>query len=382
MRIVQLANFYSPTSGGLRTALHHLAAEYTLAGHDVTRIVPGPVTRGHSYGNARHIEIASPRLGRTGYRMITDGDAVTALLDRLQPDVIELSDKTTLVAAARRARSNGVPVVLISHERVDTVLRHRLPGFAPLGTMSRAWNRRLAQGCDAIVCASAYAAGEWRHVGADHVHRVPLGVDLERFDAAGPVNERESGTIELVCVGRLSREKHPALAIGTARELTERGVACRLHMIGDGPLAPALRAAAAGLPVVFHGHVSDPAEVARRLRSADVALAPCPVETFGLAALEAMACGTPVVVTPGGALREIVSSGAGLVAQPTPIAFATAVREVVGLDRTAAAHAARAQAQRFPWSTTGQRMLALVGSLVGDIDRLTNDHAPQLATVG
>jgi alpha-1,6-mannosyltransferase len=41
VRIVQLANFYGPRSGGLRTALHHLGAGYAFRGHDVTLVVPG-----------------------------------------------------------------------------------------------------------------------------------------------------------------------------------------------------------------------------------------------------------------------------------------------------------------------------------------------------
>ncbi|HEX8864214.1 MAG TPA: alpha-(1-2)-phosphatidylinositol mannosyltransferase, partial [Lentzea sp.] len=41
MRIVQLANFYGPKSGGLRTALHHLGTGYVSAGHEVVLVVPG-----------------------------------------------------------------------------------------------------------------------------------------------------------------------------------------------------------------------------------------------------------------------------------------------------------------------------------------------------
>ena len=68
---------------------------------------------------------------------------------------------------------------------------------------------------------------------------------------------------------------------------------------GDGPLRPRLerRAARAGLPVTFAGFLSGRADLAALLASADVALAPGPAETFGLAALEALACGTPVVVS-------------------------------------------------------------------------------------
>ncbi|RAB79093.1 glycosyltransferase, partial [Burkholderia multivorans] len=69
--------------------------------------------------------------------------------------------------------------------------------------------------------------------------------------------------------------------------------------------------------------------VAGILASADVALAPGPHETFGLAALEALACGTPAVVSRTSALAEILTADSGATADNDPAAIARAVTSVV-----------------------------------------------------
>ena len=109
-----------------------------------------------------------------------------------------------------------------------------------------------------------------------------------------------------------------------------------LVVAGDGPLRARLERAArrASLPVRFAGFVTDPKELAILLASADVVIAPGPVETFGLAALEALACGTPVVVSAASALPEVVGT-AGIAV--TGEDFAGGVRAILrqGPDRAA-----------------------------------------------
>ncbi len=70
-----------------------------------------------------------------------------------------------------------------------------------------------------------------------------------------------------------------------------------LVVAGDGPLRRPLQASAARLPVRFLGHVASRESLAKLLATADVVIAPSPAETFGLSALEALASGTPVVVS-------------------------------------------------------------------------------------
>src|SRR5581483_8309919 len=103
----------------------------------------------------------------------------------------------------------------------------------------------------------------------------------------------------LVHCGRLSPEKRPDRALAALAEVRARGHAAVLVMVGSGPRRPELRAQAerAGLPVRFEDHVADRGHIARLLATADLTIAAGPIETFGLAALESLASGTPVVVS-------------------------------------------------------------------------------------
>ncbi|MYR56758.1 glycosyltransferase, partial [Streptomyces sp. SID625] len=109
---------------------------------------------------------------------------------------------------------------------------------------------------------------------------------------------------------RLSVEKRPGTALDTLQALRRRGERAVLVIAGDGPLRGRLehRARARGLPVVLLGHVGDRELLSALQASADVCLAPGPAETFGLAALEALACGTPVVASASSALSEVIGA--------------------------------------------------------------------------
>ena len=102
MRIVQLANFYGPQSGGLRTALHHLGAGYAARGHEVVLVVPGPWRSDEMMpSGVRRIRLPAAKIPYTGgYRMVDPRQART-LLAGLRPDRIEVSDRLTLQGLGR-----------------------------------------------------------------------------------------------------------------------------------------------------------------------------------------------------------------------------------------------------------------------------------------
>ncbi|WP_460370877.1 glycosyltransferase, partial [Actinocorallia lasiicapitis] len=264
MRIVQLANLYSPVSGGLRTAVDALGRGYAAAGHERVLVFPGKALTRRETDAGVVITVPGPSIA-PGYRFVLDPRPVLRVLDRVRPEVIEVSDKATLAVAARWARGRGVRSVLFSHERLDAILAPRLPRWAPLERGADLWNRRLAAGFDAIVVTSEYAAEEFRRVGATAVHRVPLGVDLRTFR---PHERTAAPGVRLVHLGRLSKEKRPGLALAAVRELAGRGLDVRLDVIGDGELGDAMRRAATGLPVTFHGHLGFREAVARMLAAA------------------------------------------------------------------------------------------------------------------
>jgi alpha-1,6-mannosyltransferase len=356
VRIAQLANFYTPTSGGLRTSLDELGRGYIGAGHHRVLIVPGRTDLDEQTPSGRRISVASPRLvGSGSYHVLTDRRRVLALLDDLAPDVFEVSDKLSLGWLAPWARRRGVRLVLFSHERIDAILRPLIPTWLPLRFAADAVNRRLARRADTIVVASRFAAAEFTRVGAQNVRRVPLGVDLTTFRPRERVPS--DGTVRLVMLSRLSREKRPERAIEAIRLLApERPV--ELTVIGNGPQRRALERRADGLPVRFLGHVAQREAIARAVAAADIALCPSPAETFGLATLEALACGTPVIVPAAGAARELVDEpGSGVVCDGTPAGLARAVRDLLDTPEAVRRSAARAAAERFPWSATVSALL-------------------------
>lgn len=356
MRIVQVANFFGPASGGLRTTVEALGRGYLADGHDRALIVPGPSAGDERTPAGRRITLAAPLLpGSGGYRAMLDWRQVAAVVSRLEPDHLEVSDRFTLWPLGAWACHRDLPSVLLAHERLDAILAVRVPDRFPLGAVADRWNRRLAASFPTVVCTSAFGRAEWQRIGSSNVTTIPLGVDLSTFTPGRRVAAHAPA--QLVCVGRLSKEKRPDLAVAALAELLAVGIPARLTMVGDGPKLAELRRAAHGLPVRFVGHVAERSAVARLLADADVAIAPCPVESFGLSVLEALACGTPVVTTNAGAAQELLARRCGLAAAPRPSAMAAAVAAVLTWPRQQARTASQAQAARFPWSATVAGML-------------------------
>ncbi len=366
MRILQLANFYHATSGGLRTAVDAFAAGYVRAGHEVFLVVPSR-RRGVAVIDGKTVVcLRSPKVPRTGgYRTVIDHRAVAGLISRLRPDVIELSDRTTLARIVANLDSRP-PVVLYSHERLDLAVSRIAPDVLHPTRFVDAWTQRLLARVDVAVCASEFAAEEIDRLASSPARRIPLGVDLETFRPSSPRDDvaAEEPTWSpgmhhrAVFVGRLSPEKHAADAVAAIDRLVRSGRLTELLVVGDGPERSELERRAAGLPVRFVGHVGDRRQVASMLRRADVAIVPSPNETFGLAALEAMASGTPVAAAAAGAVGELICVDAGAVGTGVD-GLARAVAMLFEGDRERQRCAARRRAEQFSWDRSISSMLDL-----------------------
>ncbi|MGW4888821.1 glycosyltransferase [Streptomyces murinus] len=365
LRIVRLANFVAPASGGLRTALRELGKGFLAAGHEPVLIVPGDRHTDTDTEQGRVITLPGPLLpGTGGYRVLTDRRRLAALLEDLGPDRLEVSDRTTLRWTGRWARRARVPAVMVSHETADGVLRTwGLPEHLSKRAAD-ALNTRTAHVYSRVVCTTEYAEREFVRIGARNVVRAPLGVDLTarhpalRDPGVRTRHARGGGALLVMC-SRLSVEKRPGTALDTLEALIRRGRPAVLVVAGDGPLRARLeqRARERGLPVTFLGHLSDRAALGALQATADLALAPGPAETFGLAALEAMACGTPVVASASSALPEVIGS-AGATAADHGEAFADAVELLLDRPEPERREAARARAECFGWGTAVEAFLA------------------------
>lgn len=360
VRVVHVTNAYAPHSGGIRTTVHALGRGYAEHGHEMVLLVPGPASRDEQHDWGRLVQLPGPRVpGTGGYRVLLDLSRVRGVLDRLAPDRLEVSDRLSLRALGPWARSAGVPSTVIAHERVDGLLRAHahLPERTARALADR-HNTTTAAAFDRVVATTRFAAEEFERIEVPVAH-VPLGVDLAAFPP-GP-GAGDDGP-RLVLCSRISREKRPDLAVDALRVLRDNGAAARLVVAGDGPAMRGLQRRARDLPVTFLGHVQGRRQVAELLGGADVVLAPGPVETFGLAALEALASGTPVVASSTSALAELVVGDAGRCAPPLPAALAGAVQHVLARPVARRRAAARARAEEFTWDRTVERMLALHGA--------------------
>jgi alpha-1,6-mannosyltransferase len=363
MRVVQVANFYGPRSGGLRTAVDRLGAEYCATGHEVFLIVPGrhPERTRLPTGVVR-ITLPARLIPFTGgYRAVMPGP-VKALLEALEPDALEVSDRLTLRSLGPWGREYGARTVMISHERLDRLVGQILPR-RPAEKFADFANRRTAANYDTVVCTTGFAREEFDRIGATNTVTVPLGVDLQTFHPRRHsylVRRRWAAPQQILLVhcGRLSVEKRVDRSIDALGALRHAGVDARLVVVGEGPLRARLERQASRLPIDFTGFVNCRHTVAGLLASADVTLAPGPHETFGLAALESLACGTPAVVSRTSALTEIITPDSGALADNDPFAIARAVGTVVSLPEHHRRRSARRRAENFTWERAAAGMLA------------------------
>ncbi len=353
VRIVRLANFVTSSSGGLRTALNALGSGYLAAGHEPVLVVPGAHDAKELTASGLRITVKGtpvPWLG--GYRVMLGKRRLAALLARLAPDRLEVSDQVTLRWVGRWARDHGVPAVLVAHESLYGLL-----GVAGFPVPVARWiadrlNRASVRAYDTIVCTTGWAGRSFERVGAPNVGRVSLGVDLETFhpDRYDPVVRAlyaKPGQTLIVHCGRLSPEKRPGRSVEALLSLRAAGVDAVLVIVGDGPLRGRLTRRARHEPVEFVSFVADRLALGSLLATADVVLAPGPIETFGLAALEALACGTPVVVNAASALPEVVGCAGVAVAEQD---LAAGVLEILARPEASRRAAARARAEHFSWS--------------------------------
>ena len=212
---------------------------------------------------------------------------VASLLERLEPDAVEVSDRFTLrsLGLGRPPRSNDGDDL---HERLDRLTAQMLP--APLaGGSPDIANRRTAASYDTVLCTTAFAREEFDRVGATNVMTVPLGVDLQMFHPAGSArNPQPLGRPGPTAAGAL-RPRCPSKSVPTAS--IDALAALRDSGWTPGWWSPATVRCGPGSNVMrptcrsTSPDSSPRSTVATLLASADVALAPGPHETFGLAAL-------------------------------------------------------------------------------------------------
>lgn len=301
---------------------------------------------------------------------------LSAAWRRDRPDVVHSHFWMSGLAALWASRPLDLPLAHTYHAL--GVVKRRNQGRHDTSPPARMGAERMLAGAvDRVVATTADEAFELVQLGADldRITVVPCGVDLDHFCAEGPVEPRRPGRRRVVVLSRLVERKGIGNVIAALPELpgVELVVAGGppAGMVEDDAEARRFGAMAMSLGVAdrveLRGAVSRE-HVPALLRSADV-VACCPwYEPFGLVAVEAMACGVPVVASAVGGLGENVLDGVtGLLVPPRqPQRIAEALAVILGDDdrRRAMGAAGRRRAERFGWERVAEQTLDVATELV------------------
>jgi D-inositol-3-phosphate glycosyltransferase len=269
------------------------------------------------------------------------------------------------------ARSLGVPHAVMFHTLGEVKNRARISEQEPRQRIHH--ERNVVARANAIVTASEHERLLLeRYYGADagRIHTIPCGIDLELFQPRDPATARQQLGLPaektvILWVGRLEKLKGVDILVSAAAQLSNREVT--LLLVGGDDGAADLRreleeqAAAEGIGanVRFEGAVAHDT-LPLYYSAADVVVVPSYYESFGLVAVEAMACGTPVVASRVGGLVSTVVDGVSgyLIPWRCPEPFAEKLEVLLNNPelRTNFGLAARRSVERFGWARIGADM--------------------------
>jgi D-inositol-3-phosphate glycosyltransferase len=274
------------------------------------------------------------------------------------------------------ARATGVPHVVMFHTLGEVKNRARISEQEPRQRIHH--ERRIVARADALQTASNHERVLLeRYYGArpGQVHTIPLGIDLDLFYPRGREASRAELGLEkarpvILWVGRLEKLKGVDILVGAAAQLAEREFTL-LVVGGDDrsrDLLEELNAQAIaegiGENVRFEGAVPHD-RLPLYYSAADVVVVPSYYESFGLVAIEAMACGTPVVASRVGGLVSTVNDGVNgyLIPWRCPEPFAEKLEVLLNNPELRAnfSVAARRSVERYRWSRIGADMAAFYG---------------------
>lgn len=372
--------------GGLGRHVDALSRALVAAGHDVRVVSRGDADLAD--GSREGVAVYRSALDPINLNFATETllswsqvnehaltRAALGMLGDWRPDVIHAHDWLVAQTAITVSQFTGAPIVTTVHA---TEAGRNMGWLATdLNRGIHSLERWLTHSSSRVIVCSDFMRDEVAahlDLPALQVEVIGNGIDLgpwrqdrrqdrkaaeamrDQFAADGPL---------LVFAGRLMHAKGAQTAIAALPRLRRRFPGVRLVIAGTGPYEPDLREAARRVSslVKWAGFLSEN-ELAALFGAADVAVVPSLYEPFGLVALEAAACQTPLAVADTGGLRDLVQPGqTGLRFTPDdPASLASAVSTLLHEPTEAARMARRARrivARDYSWETVARQTSAL-----------------------
>ena len=305
------------------------------------------------------------------------GDYLTQRWRRNRPDIAHAHSWTMGLAALAGARGLGIPVVQTFGSLGAAEQQHGLQD-CPSGARIRL-EACIARSADAVLASSAEELADLARLGVPRAKTrvVPCGVDTQQFSPDGPAAER-SDRARLLAAEPLTDPESLAIAVQALADIPDAEL-----VITGGPdkaglskdkahrdLLRMARTLRVGNRLVFTGRVA-PADLPALLRSADVLVSTAPYEPVGMTMLQAMACGTPVVIPATGAARDaVVDVTTGLLlppGTPHPEQLAALLRRLLANSLRLEAYgigAADRARSRYPWERIARETLTAYATCV------------------
>lgn len=327
MKIVDIAEFYSPHGGGVRTYIDQKLAAAAAHGIDMTIVAPAAADAVEPREAGKVVWVKAPRLPvDKRYHQFFSGRGVHAVLDAEKPDILEASSfwKGAWLAAdwpgsaVKSLVIHQDPVAVYPHTLFDRWLNpariDRLFGWF------WAYLRRLDARFDTSITAGVWLADRLAAHGMARPSAIPFGIDRGAFSPAlRDAKTRQALLAQcgitdttadlLIAVSR----HHPEKRLGTLIDGFARAARSRpmgLYLIGDGPARRMVEAQAKhNAHIHIAGPVQDRPRLARMLASADAFVHAGAAETFGLVIAEALASGLPLILPDRGGAADLAGPG-------------------------------------------------------------------------
>ena len=340
MRITNFTNTYKPAINGVVTSISLFNKGLAEAGHRVHMIVP-------QYDAT--LEDEEPYVFRFPAIDLTNSlntslpvpfkSYMEPTIYGLKPDVIHSQHPFLLGdVASSFAQELRIPLIFTYHSHYDEYPQQYLR-FAPdfsSKIVERIIRRYLVK-CTHVIAPTPSVRNRIYEFGIDvPVSVIPTPIDFNDYQRLEPSRVRDNyqygDNILFLYVGRLSVEKNVKFLLRSFARIFKARTSTRLLIVGDGPEQERLRCLSAELgisnAVRFAGAVPH-SEVPHFAAAADLLLFPSMQETQGLAVIEAMAAGTPVVAIRTPELTDVLTEGGGKLVKPDEKEFANEVISLI-----------------------------------------------------
>ncbi len=361
LRIAVFTETFLPKIDGIVSVLTLMLRRMQELGHQV--ILFGPKGGPTEYAGAEIVGVEGlPFPLYPELRMSFPRRYVWHKVRDFRPDIVHLVNPFVLGPFGLFfARRLGVPILASFHTDLARYANHYGLGFVT--PLLWAYMRNLHNVADVNLCPSTSIRKDLIDQGFKRVRWWKRGIDTELFNP-GPRDEAMRARLTdghpddflVLNVGRQSPEK----SLKGLREHVTKQPGVRLAMVGGGPSHEDMKTYFRGTPTVFPGYLRG-ADLVAAYRAADAFIFPSTTETFGLVALEAMACRVPVIAARSGGVVDTVVDGVnGLFfdpAQPAQMGEKVAWLRDNPAERERLAESAMNHAQGRSWRATMDQLV-------------------------